>query len=234
MINCLVVDDEPIARQGLLEHIQQIDFLYAVAECKDAPEAAMWLQKKPVDLIFLDIQMPRITGIEFLKNLSSPPLIVFTTAYPDYAIEGFELDVLDYLLKPISFSRFLKTAMKAQDYLVKEKRSTETADEYFFIKANQKLEKIKMADVLYIEAMSNYIIVHTKQKKYVAYLTFKGMEEKLPNKLFIRIHKSFLVSVNAIQTIDISEVKLENCTLPISKSYREEVMNRIGDRLFKR
>ena len=121
-----------------------------------------------------------------------------------------------------------------QDYLVKEKRSIETADEYFFIKANQKLEKIKMADVLYIEAMSNYIIVHTKQKKYVAYLTFKGMEEKLPNKLFIRIHKSFLVSVNAIQTIDVNEVKLENCTLPISKSYREEVMNRIGDRLFKR
>lgn len=234
MINCLVVDDEPIARQGLLEHIQQIDFLNAVAECKDALEAATCLQRFQVDLIFLDIQMPRLNGIDFLKNLPSPPLVVFTTAYPEYAIEGYELDVLDYLLKPISFSRFLKTAMKAQDYLLRERRKEQTAEDFFFIKANQKLEKINMTDVLYVEAMSNYIIVHTKQKKYIAYLTFKGIEEKLPSKLFVRIHKSFLVSINAIQTIDINEVKLENCTLPISKSYREEVMNKIGGRLFKR
>lgn len=234
MINCLVVDDEPIARAGLLEHIQQIDFLYPVAECKDAMEAAAWLQKKNIDLIFLDIQMPKLTGIDFLKNLPATPLVVFTTAYPEYAIQGFELDVLDYLLKPISFSRFLKSAMKAQDYLLKVKRGAVTSDEFFFIKSNQKLEKIKMADVLYIEAMSNYITVHTKQKKYVAYLTFKGIEEKLPPGLFIRVHKSFLVSVNAIQTIDLNEIKLETCSLPISKSYREEVLNRIGDRLFKR
>src|SRR5205085_8158453 len=105
-INCLVVDDEPIARQGLTEHISQIDSLYLVAECRHAVEATAWLQKKQVDLIFLDIQMPKLNGIEFLKNLSTPPLIVFTTAYPEYAIEGYELDVLDYLLKPVSFSRF--------------------------------------------------------------------------------------------------------------------------------
>lgn len=234
MINCLVVDDEPIARAGLLEHIQQIDFLSPVAECKNAIEAAGWLQKKNIDLIFLDIQMPKLTGVDFLRNLSAPPLVIFTTAYPEYAIQGYELDVLDYLLKPISFSRFLKAALKAQDYFLKTKRGSETSEEFFFIKSNQKLEKIKMADVLYIEAMSNYITVHTKQKKYVAYLTFKGIEQKLPSRQFIRIHKSFLVSVNAIQTIDINEVKLENCSLPISKSYREEVMNRIGDRLFKR
>ncbi|MEP6845073.1 MAG: LytTR family DNA-binding domain-containing protein, partial [Panacibacter sp.] len=180
------------------------------------------------------IQMPKLTGIDFLKNLSAPPLVIFTTAYPEYAIQGFELDVLDYLLKPISFSRFLKAALKAQDYLLKYKRGSATNEDFFFIKSNQKLEKIEMADVMYIEGMSNYIIVHTKQKKYVAYLTFKGMEEKLPSDLFIRIHKSFLVSVNAIQTIDSHEVKLETCSLPISKSYREEVINRIGERLFKR
>lgn len=234
MINCLVVDDEPIARQGLLEHILQIDFLNPVAECKDALEAATWLQKKPIDLIFLDIQMPKLTGIDFLKSLSTPPLIIFTTAYPEYAIEGFELDVLDYLLKPISFSRFLKAALKAQDYVLKNKRGTMVNDDYFFIKANQKLEKIKIEDIVYIEAMNNYIILHTRQKKHVAYLTFKGIEEKLPQHLFIRIHKSFLVSINAIQTIDVNEVKLETGSLPISKSYREEVINRIGERLFKR
>lgn len=234
MINCLVVDDEPIARQGLLEHIVQIDFLHPVAECMDAVEAAVWLKKKQVDLIFLDIQMPKLTGIDFLRNLSSPPLVIFTTAYPEYAIEGYELDVLDYLLKPISFSRFLKAALKAQDYLLKTKRGTSNTEDYFFIKSNQKLEKIKMEDVLYVEGMSNYIVIHTKQKKYIAYLTFKGIEEKLPQEMFIRTHKSFLVSINAIQTIDINEVKLENFSIPISKTYRDEVINRIGDRLFRR
>lgn len=234
MINCLVVDDEPIARQGLLEHIVQIDFLHPVAECMDAVEAAVWLNKKQIDLIFLDIQMPKLTGIDFLRNLSVSPLVIFTTAYPEYAIEGYELDVLDYLLKPISFSRFLKAALKAQDYLLKTKKASSNTEDYFFIKSNQKLEKIKMEDVLYVEGMSNYIVIHTRQKKHIAYLTFKGIEEKLPQELFIRTHKSFLVSINAIQTIDVNEVKLENCSIPISKTYRDEVINRIGDRLFRR
>ena len=234
MINCLVVDDEPIARKGLLEHIHQVDFLNPVAECKNAIEAASWLQKAPVDLIFLDIQMPKLTGVDFLKNLHNPPLVIFTTAYPEYAIEGFELDVLDYLLKPISFARFLKAAHKAQEFLLKSKPELTHNEDYFFIKVNQKLEKIKMADVLYIEGMSNYVIEHTRQKKHIAYLTFKGIEEKLPQHLFIRIHKSFLVSVNAIETIDVNEVKLEHAVLPISKTYKEEVISRIGDRLFKR
>lgn len=234
MIKCLVIDDEPIARKGLIEHIQQIEFLFPVAECKNAIEASLCLQKNNIDLIFLDIQMPKLTGIDFLKNLSTPPLVVFTTAYPEYAIQGFELNVLDYLLKPISFSRFLKAAMKAQDYLQKSIRETPVDDDFFFIKCNQKLEKIRIPDVLYVEGMSNYIIVHTIKKKYVAYLTFKGIEERLPQHLFIRIHKSFLVSINAIQAISINEVQLENCTLPLSKSYRDEVIERIDNWLFKR
>lgn len=235
MINCLVVDDEPIARKGMMEHIRQIDFLNPVAECRSAMEATQWLQQKNIDLIFLDIQMPKLTGIEFVKNLQNPPLVIFTTAYPEYAIEGYELDVLDYLLKPISFVRFYKSAVKAYDYIsLKNKYDITSSDDYFFVKCNQKIEKIKVADVLYIEGMSNYIIVHTRQKKYITYLTFKGIEEQLPQNLFIRTHKSFLVSVNAIQTIDGSELKLENTTLPISKSYKDEVMNRIGNRLLKR
>ena len=234
MINCLVVDDEPIARKGIMEHIQQIDFLHAVAECKNAIEAASWLKKTPVDLIFLDIQMPKLTGIDFLRNLQNTPLVIFTTAYPEYAIEGFELDVLDYLLKPISFARFMKAVNKAQDFLLKSKTGSNNNEDYFFIKVNQKLEKIKLYDVLYVEGMSNYIILHTKQKKHIAYLTFKGIEEKLPPRQFIRIHKSFLVSINAIQSIDTDEVILENTALPISKTYRDEVLKKIAERLFKR
>src|ERR1035437_7199724 len=235
MINCLVVDDEPIARNGLLEHIRQIDFWFPVAECTSAIEASAWLQKKNIDLIFLDIQMPKLTGIDFIKNSPALPAVIFTTAYPEYAIEGYELDVLDYLLKPISFNRFLKSALKAQEFLsVKNKPEISTSLDFFFLKCNQKIEKIKMNDVLYIEGMSNYIIVHTQQRKYISYVTSKSIEEHLPRHLFVRIHKSFLVAVNSIDTIDGNEIKIGKYTLPISKSHKDDVMNRIGNRLFKR
>ncbi len=235
MINCLVVDDEPIARNGLMEHILQIDFLNPVAECKSAIEATTYLHKKNIDLIFLDIQMPKLNGIDFIKTSPPLPAVIFTTAYPEYAIEGYELDVVDYLLKPISFNRFLKAALKVQEFLgVRTLHEISASDEFFFIKCNQKIEKIMMADVLYVEGMSNYIIIHTKQKKYIAYLTFKGIQDRLPQNLFIRIHKSFLVSIHAIQSIDANEIKLEKIILPISKNYKEEVMSRIDERLFKR
>jgi DNA-binding LytR/AlgR family response regulator len=235
MINCLVVDDEPIAREGMLEHMKQIDFMLPVAACKNAIEASTWLQQQKIDLIFLDIQMPKLTGIDFVKNLTEPPLIVFTTAYPEYAIEGYELNILDYLLKPISFPRFLKTALKAQEYLNKKAKNDNAAQEdFFFIKSGQKIEKIMLQDVVYVEGMSNYVIIHTKQKKHISYLTFKGLEEQLPSSNFIRIHKSFLISLAAIKSIDGSEVTLDNITLPISKNYKDEVMARIEKRLFKR
>jgi DNA-binding LytR/AlgR family response regulator len=235
MINCLVVDDEPIARKGMLEHIKQIEFLNCIAECRSAVEATQWLQNKKIELLFLDIQMPKLTGIDFVKNLQHPPLVIFTTAYPEYAVEGYELDILDYLLKPISFSRFYKASVKAYDYLnLKNKHEINSPEDYFFIKCNQKIEKIKTSDVLYIEGMSNYIIIHSAQKKYITYLTFKGMEEQLPQHLFIRIHKSFLVSINAIKTIDGNEVVLENCSLPISKTHKEEVFAKISNKLLRR
>ena len=235
MINCIVVDDEPIARKGMMEHIGRTDFLQPVAECKTAMEAAVYLQKNKVDLIYLDIQMPNLSGIDFIKNSSTLPPVILATAFPEYAVEGFELDILDYLLKPVSFQRFLKSALRAQEFLsLKSQREMPVTENFFFIKCNQRIEKIMMADVLYIEGMSNYIIVHSVHKKYVAYLTFKGIEEKLPDHLFIRIHKSFLVSINAVQSIDSTEVKLEKITLPLSKIYKEQVMHKIGHRFFKR
>jgi DNA-binding LytR/AlgR family response regulator len=235
MINCLIVDDEPIARIGMLEYIEQVDFLYPVAACKNAIEASAALQHNPVDLVFLDIQMPKLTGIEFLKNLPNPPPVIFTTAFPEYAIEGYELNVLDYLLKPISFERFFKAVVKAQAFLnQRSKTDTKTAEPYFFIKSNQKLEKIYIDDILFIEALSNYVILHTSTKKHIVYMSFKGIESQLPAGLFLKIHKSFIVAVSAIQTIDNDEVILQGYTLPISKSYRSSVMDRVERNLFKR
>jgi DNA-binding LytR/AlgR family response regulator len=234
MINCLVVDDEPIAREGIMEYIRQIEYLNPVAQCKSAVEAAGLLQKNKIDLIFLDIQMPKLTGIEFLKALADPPLVIFTTAYSEYALEGFELDVVDYLLKPISFARFLKSAEKAQSYLHARNKEVSITNEFFFIKCNGKIEKIIMADVIYIEAMSNYVIIHTRQKKYITYLTFSGIEEQLPAQLFVRIHKSYLVAISAIQTIDGNEVITSSMGLPLSKNYRNDVMNRIDSRFLRR
>lgn len=234
MINCLVVDDEPIAREGMMEYVRQIDYLHAVAQCKNAVEAAGLLQKHKIDLIFLDIQMPKLTGIEFLKALADPPLVIFTTAYSEYALEGFELDVVDYLLKPISFARFLKAAEKAQNYTHARSKDVSITLDFFFIKCNGKIEKILMADVIYIEAMANYVIIYTRQKKFITYITFSGIEAQLPAQLFVRIHKSFIVSIAAIQTIDGDDVITTTVRLPISKNYKNEVMNRIESRLIKR
>jgi len=234
VINCIVVDDEPIAREGIIEYIRQIDYLNAVAQCKNAAEAAGLLQKKKIDLIFMDIQMPKLTGIEFVKALACPPLIIFTTAYSEYALEGFELDVVDYLLKPISFARFLKAAEKAQNYVNARNREVSITQDFFFIKCNGKIEKIIMADVVYIEAMANYVIIHTRQKKYITYLTFSGIEEQLPDHLFVRIHKSYIIAISAIQTIDGNDVITSSMRLPMSKNYRNEVMSKIESRFIKR
>lgn len=235
MINCLVIDDEPIARRGLIEYIRQIDFLCLVAECKTALEGISWLQRKRIDLIFLDIQMPKLTGIDFVKNNSYLPAVIFTTAYPEYAMEGYELDVLDYLLKPISFQRFLKASLKAQEYIHGRTKTGQLGNlDYFFIKTSQKIEKIMMADLLYVEALSNYVILHTRQKKHIVYITFKATEEQLPSQLFIRVHKSFIVSVNAIKSINGNDIIIENGSLPIGKTYKEEVMARIEGLLFRR
>ncbi len=233
MINCIIVDDEPIARNGMLEYVNQVEFLYPVAVCKNAIEASAALQEHNVELVFLDIQMPKITGIDFLKNLVNPPLVIITTAFPEYAIEGYELNILDYLLKPISFERFFKAIVKAQLHLRHKQEFSVTAP-YFFIKSNQKIEKVFIEDILYIEALSNYVILHTKTKKHIAYMSFKGIESQLPKNLFLKIHKSFIVAVNAIQTIDNNEVILDGHILPISKSYKSIVMDRVEKNLFKR
>jgi DNA-binding LytR/AlgR family response regulator len=234
MINCLVVDDEPIAREGILEYIRQIEYLNPVAQCKNAAEAVGYLHKDNIDLIFLDIQMPKLTGIEFVKALANPPMIIFTTAYAEYALEGYELDVVDYLLKPISFTRFMKSVEKALAYNNARNKDMDITADYFFIKCNGKIERIQMQDVVYIEALANYVIIHTPLKKYITYITFSGIEEQLPAQLFIRIHKSYLVAISAIQSIDGDEVVTSLMRLPLSKSFKNPVMQQIESRLIRR
>ena len=237
-LNCLIIDDEPLARKGLQEYVQEIDFLHRVASCDDALKAASYLNEQKIDLIYLDIHMPKVSGIQFLKTLSNPPMTIFTTAYTNYAVEGYTLDVIDYLLKPITFERFLKASQKALEFFqLKAKaeiQSPHLAD-YFFVRCDSKFEKIFFHDVTYIEALQNYAVIHIAGRKLITYITLTSLEAQLPKDRFLKVHKSYLVSVPHIKAIEGNEIIIENARIPISRNLRENVINQImGNRLFKR
>ena len=235
MINTLIVDDEPLALDVLDTYIEKIPDLKLVKRCTNALEALEVLQKEPIDLIFLDIQMPQITGIDFLKTLSDPPLVIFTTAYPNYALEGFELDALDYLLKPISFDRFLKAVNRGVDQIKLQRASRgsqeDGGEDYFFVKADKKLVKVNYADILYIEGLKDYVIIRLDQSRVITLQTMKSLEDKLPQQKFKRIHRSFIVNINKIHAIigNMVEVleKGQPKHLPIGKNYRDELQELI-------
>ena len=237
MISCIIIDDEPLARKGLVEYVQDTDFLKLEGEFEQPLKAMNTLLEKPIQLMFLDIQMPKITGVEFMKLLQHPPLVIFTTAYPQYAVEGFELNAVDYLLKPFSFERFLKAVLKARSILDgKGKTETPKADaDHIFIKADNKLVKIRFDEILFIEAMQNYVTIHTTSKKYICYLTMKNLEDQLPSTQFVKIHKSYIVSSVKVESIERNEIKIGSHALPISRSTKEEVVKRIlQNKLLKR
>lgn len=237
MINTLIVDDEPLALDVLETYIEKIADLKLVKRCTNALEALEVLQKEPIDLIFLDIQMPQITGIDFLKSLADPPLVIFTTAYPNYALEGFELDALDYLLKPISFDRFLKAVNRGVDQIKLQRASLsqgqtpEEGEDYFFVKADKKLVKVNYADILYIEGLKDYVIIRLEQSRVITLQTMKSLEDKLPQQKFKRIHRSFIVNIDKIHAIigNMVEVieKGQPKHLPIGKNYRDELQELI-------
>jgi DNA-binding LytR/AlgR family response regulator len=239
-IRAIIIDDEPLARKGLKEYIQDTGFLQLEAEFDSPLKATTLIGDGKAQLIFLDIQMPRITGLDFLKTQQQAPPVIFTTAYPQYALDGFELNALDYLVKPISFERFLKAALRAKEfYEIRQANVIETSHQpnldYFFIKADNKLVKIFFEDFLFAEALQNYVAIHTKTKKYVTYLTFKSIEEFLPADAFIKTHKSFLVSIARIDNIEGNEVRIGEHHIPISRSSRDDVMERIlNGRFLKR
>lgn len=233
---CILVDDEPLAIELMKGHIQKLDTFELVATCSNAMQAMETLRAHQVDLMFMDIQMPQITGLEFLKTLKNPPRVIICTAYREYAIEGFELDVVDYLLKPITFERFLKAVNKYYQFsreeiqVVVASGGAQTDENAFiYVKENKKVNKIALNDILYIEGLSEYVKLHLEGRRIVTKASMSGLEEKLPDSQFIRIHKSYIVNTHKIvafsaNTIDLPDVK----DLPIGRSYKNSVLKTLG------
>jgi len=231
-ISCIITDDEPIARKGLQGYIGKIDFLELKGVCEDAIQLNNLLKQAPVDLLFLDIEMPYVNGIEFLTNAVSPPKVIFTTAYERYAIKGYELDVLDYLLKPISFERFMKAANKAYEFF---NTNQEPSSQYLFVKTDSKLEKVNFGEILFVEAMENYVGIYLAGKKLIIHSTLKALQEKLPVQDFLQPHKSYLINLNHINSIEGNMLHIGEYQVPISKYQKEEVMERIlNNKLLKK
>jgi two-component system LytT family response regulator len=226
-ITCIITDDEPFARKGLQGYVEKISFLDLKGVCEDALQLSDMLQKQPVDLLFLDIQMPHISGVDFIKALARPPKVIFTTAFEQYALQGFELDIIDYLLKPISYERFLKAAWKARDYFALRENTTLTTIPYIFIKVNGKLEKINFDEILFIEGMENYVAIHLSNKKLITHSTIKSLFEKLPQGQFIQTHKSFIAAINKVDSIQGNTLHIKQHQVPVSKYLREAVLGQI-------
>jgi DNA-binding LytR/AlgR family response regulator len=233
-LKCLIVDDEPMARKGLEEYVRDTPILEHTGSCENAVQAGQFLQHTPVDLMLLDINMPQISGIQFLKSLQNPPLVIFTTAHPDYALESYSLDVMDYLVKPILFARFQHAAQKAYEYQLL-KASALPAPDFFFIKCDHVFEKVFFNDVLYVESMQNYCIINTAARKLIVYITLSGLEQKLPTTWFMKTHKSYIVNLKKVTALDGNDLFVGKAQIPVSRNLKEEVMNRVmGDNLFKR
>lgn len=232
---CLIVDDEPLARELIRGHVEKLENFEIVAECSDAMRALNVMREKQVDLIFMDIQMPQITGLEFLKTLKHPPKVIITTAYREYALEGFELDVIDYLLKPITFERFLKSVnkfyqMNQDDVRVVAATSGEKMPEesFIYIKENKKIVKVYLSEIRYIEGLSEYVQVYTDKRKIITKTSMAQMEEKLPNDSFLRIHKSFIISTSRIEAFTANTIEVQGKELPIGRSFKNGVLNALN------
>lgn len=229
MIRCLAIDDEPLALELLEDNISKVPFLQLIAACDNAMEAMKVMQQEPIDLLFLDIQMPGLTGLQFIQSMPAPPMIILITAYEKYALEGYNLDVTDYLVKPVSLDRFVKACNKAKqlfDLRTQQKSAGITVmPGYFFVNVDYSLVKITVSDIIYIEGLKDYIRIHLKstQRPIVTRMPMKTIEEQLPASGFIRIHKSYIVSVSFITAIRKSSVFIDNLELPVSDSYRDAV-----------
>ena len=229
-MRCLIVDDNQLARMVMKQLVSQVQILELVAECNDAMQAYNYLNNGQVDLLFLDIEMPGMTGIELTKKLGNKkPLIIFTTAKTDYAVEAFELNVVDYIVKPVSLARFLQAVEKAKETLDSNKQEVKIeAKEFVFVKDNGVLKKLNLDDILYLEAMGDYVKVHTAQKFHVLHSTLKSIEEKLPLNKFLRIHRSYIVSIQKIDFIQDGIISIGKSTIPVAETYRSVLNKRLN------
>jgi two-component system LytT family response regulator len=232
MIRCLIVDDEPLALHILEDYMSKIPFLQLVKATTNPIEALTLVQEKSVDLVFLDVQMPELTGIQFLRIANGKAKVILTTAYPQYALEGYELDVIDYLLKPIAFDRFFKAVQKAQAVLQPAAKPVQAEpahqpqqdflSDFIFVKTEHKIQKVYLNDILFIEGLKDYISIFTSAERIITLQNMKKMEDALPEKHFIRVHKSYIVSINKIDSIERSRIFMGDKIIPVGDTYREE------------
>lgn len=231
-ISCVAIDDEPLALDIIRDYTEKVPFLNLLATFDNAIECVEYLKNNKVDLLFLDIQMDELTGIQLLNILRNKPLVIFTTAYDSYAIKGYELDAIDYLLKPIPFDRFMKATEKVYDRLSSKLENSlvtkevivtnnRTGEDFFFIKTEFHLEKLRFSEILYIEGMGDYLMIHTSSKKIMTLQNFKKTEEILPEGNFCRVHKSYMVALDKIESIERNRIKIGSALIPISDSYKK-------------
>ncbi|RYY56638.1 MAG: response regulator transcription factor [Chitinophagaceae bacterium] len=231
MIRCIAIDDEPLALALLQDNISKVPYLQLVASCGDAFEAMKVMQDQQVDLIFADIQMPGMTGLQFIGSLQVKPMVILLTAYKQYALESYDLQVVDYLLKPVELSRFIAACNKAQElHQLRNPRQGTAAPDFMFINADYSLVRVAFSDILYIEGLKDYLKIHLKNNKkgLVTRMTFREVEEMLPPTLFVRIHKSFIISTGSITSIKKSAVFLGELELPVGETYKDIIARITG------
>lgn len=233
-LTCFIIDDEPLAIEVIESHISKIDGIEVKATFQNAVKAFQELRNTTVDILFLDIQMPRLTGIEFLRTLKNPPKVIFTTAYREYALEGFELDAVDYLLKPISFDRFLRATEKVFDSFDPSSSQSISLEEpeqhrHVFVPSDKKNVKVCLDEILYIESKRDYILINTDSKEVNTYQTITYMEERLPENQFVRVHRSFIININKIESWSNNEIELAHTTIPIGRTYKRHTLKRLGE-----
>lgn len=226
MMNCIALDDEPLALDIIEAYVKKHPELNLIARCNNADEASKVLNSQHIDLMFLDIQMPGVTGLNFVRSLKNKPLFMFTTAYSEYAIDGFELDAIDYLLKPIAYDRFEKAIEKAKEYYTIKNNSglteSDLENDFIFVKANQQLIKLAYGEILYVEAFADYVKIFLNDRKIVTLQTMKKMEAKLPSDIFSRVHRSFIVSRKAVQSFSTSVCEVNGEKIPVGKNYKND------------
>ncbi|GAA0730357.1 LytTR family DNA-binding domain-containing protein [Aquimarina litoralis] len=235
VLKCIVIDDEPLARECISNYIAEVDFLTLHGSCSNPLEMTKIKNAHEADLLFLDIQMPRMNGIEFLKSMKSKPMVIITTAFPNYALEGFDLDVMDYLLKPITFTRFFKAVCKVKEQYLLLNNKTETiatndttTSDYVFIKCDNSYKKLYFDDILFIKSMQNYVAFHTADgKKYLSLIPLKEVAKQLDSDIFLQVHKSYIVCIHKIDSIEAEGITIASNHIPLGRNYRSKIMEKI-------
>lgn len=232
-VNCLIIDDEPLAVEVIQSHVDKLEALNVVGTCHRAAEAFDILRTKKVDLLFLDIHMPGLTGLEFLRSLRNPPKVILTTAFKEYALEGYELDIIDYLMKPISFERFVKAVNKffesqPRDIELHNVTSANDSNDFMYIRTGKMVNKVLLKDIVYVESLKDYVNIHTNDRTITARQTLSSIENLLNEELFMRIHRSFVVSVNHITGFTATTIAIANKNLPIGRNYKQQVFHQLN------